>query len=479
MKPNKLPLFELMIGDEETDEIFAISWVESPAIELDFQYFGKELIQFAEVSKEKRLVMGPILVPNKRIFRVDGEGKEYEVYFKPETVRRLSQMYLEKKYTDSATIEHDTKKIKGINLVESWIVDNKFQDKSKAFGFQVPEGTWMGVFRVDESPEGKNIWDDYVKTGKVKGFSIEGMFEHSLVAAAKVEEQLWNKDIKELDEEEAQILLGKIKAIISKDKRYKGKQRIEMESYSDYGDGIRNNAKRGIELNEKNGNKCATQTGKVRAQQLAGGQPISLETIKRMYSYLSRAAEYYDETDTTACGTISYLLWGGKAALSWSRNKLRELGELVEGESPSFPQGSTYPGEAAKGKKKYKSPALFAEAGCPPATQDVELNLENRQKAIDEAMYGPLDIKNPGDYWETIAEKWDVPVEEAKGEICGNCAAFNVTKKVLNCIAEGIGGEDAWDVVEAGDLGYCEIYKFKCNANRSCFAHIDGGPITD
>jgi hypothetical protein len=210
MKPNKLPLFELMIGDEATDEIFAISLVESPAIELDFQYFGKELIRFAEVSKAKRLIMGPILVPNKRIFRVDGEGKEYEVYFKPETVRRLSQMYLEKKYTDSATIEHDTKKVKGINLVESWIVDNKFQDKSKAFGFQVPEGTWMGVFRVDESPEGKNIWDDYVKTGKVKGFSIEGMFEHSLVAAAKVEEQLWSKNINELTEEEAKIVLSKI-----------------------------------------------------------------------------------------------------------------------------------------------------------------------------------------------------------------------------------------------------------------------------
>jgi DNA-directed RNA polymerase subunit K/omega len=369
MKPNKLPLFELMIGDEATDEIFAISLVESPAIELDFQYFGKELIRFAEVNKDKRLIMGPILVPNKRIFRIDGEGKEYEVYFKPETVRRLSQMYLEKKYTDSATIEHDTKKIKGINLVESWIVDNKFQDKSKAFGFQVPEGTWMGVFRVDESPAGKNIWDDYVKTGKVKGFSIEGMFEHSLVAAAKVEEQLWSKDINELDEEEAQILLGKIKAIISKDKRYKGKQRVEMESYSDYGDGIKNNAKRGIELNEKNGNKCATQTGKVRAQQLANGEPISVETIKRMYSYLSRAAEYYDETDTTACGTISYLLWGGKAALSWSRNKLRELGVLQENEAqPSIT--STYPGEAAgdKKKKKYVSPALLE-------VEDGELNI--------------------------------------------------------------------------------------------------------
>ena len=119
------------------------------------------------------------------------------------------------------------------------------------------------------------------------------------------------------------------------------------------------------------------------------------------------------------------------------------------------------------------------ETSCPPATNDIKLNLANRQNAIDTAMYGPLDIKNPGDYWKNIADKWNVDEQTARGEICGNCAAFNITQKILDCIAQGIGGNDAWDVIEAGDLGYCEIYKFKCNANRSCFAHVDGGPITD
>jgi hypothetical protein len=121
-------------------------------------------------------------------------------------------------------------------------------------------------------------------------------------------------------------------------------------------------------------------------------------------------------------------------------------------------------------------------AACPPATQDVALNLENRQTAIDTAMYGPLDIKNPGDYWKNIADEWGVDEETAKGEICGNCAAFNIKQSMLDCIAQGIRtepSEDAWDVIDAGDLGYCEIFKFKCNGNRSCSAHIDGGPITD
>ena len=464
MKPNKLPLYELMIEDEATDEIFAISLVSSPAIELDFQYFGKEAIQFAEVSKDKRLIMGPILVPDKRILRIDGEGKEYEVFFKPSTVRRLSQMYLERKYTDNATIEHD-KKVKGVNLVESWIVDNKFQDKSKSYGFQVPEGTWMGTFLVDRSPEGERIWDDYVKTGKVKGFSIEGLFSHNLIAAAKIEEQIWSKDVEELTNEEAEVILSKIKTM--------------FESYSDYGEGIRNNAKRGIELNEKVGNKCATQTGKVRAQQIANGEKLSVETIKRMYSFLSRAEVYYDESDTEACGTISYLLWGGKAALSYSRNKLKELGLLEEGEgNPSVT--SSYPGEAAEGKKRYKSPALLAEGDCPEATQNVALNLYNRSIAIKQANYGPLNPNEPNEaYWETKAKEFGGSIEEAKSARCSNCAFFDIRKQTLDCIAEGIGYEDDPErVIEAGGLGYCEAFDFKCAGSRTCSAWVVGGPIT-
>ena len=103
----------------------------------------------------------------------------------------------------------------------------------------------------------------------------------------------------------------------------------KFESYSNYPDAVRNNAKRGIELNEKIGNRCATQVGKVRAQQLANGEPVSFETVKRMYSYLSRAEVYYDEGDTEACGTISFLLWGGKSALSWSKNVIEEVEKMA------------------------------------------------------------------------------------------------------------------------------------------------------
>ena len=107
----------------------------------------------------------------------------------------------------------------------------------------------------------------------------------------------------------------------------KGKN-LELESYSDYPDSVSNNAKRGIELNKKHKNKCATGVGKARAQQLAHKKQISVKTIKRMYSYLSRAEEYYDEGDTSACGTISFLLWGGLAGKRWAGSKLKQLGLL-------------------------------------------------------------------------------------------------------------------------------------------------------
>lgn len=467
-----MKLYELVIEDENIDEVFAISLVEEPAIEANFVYFDKEEVKFQAVSDDQKLVMGPILVPDKKILRIDGMGEQYYVYFKPETIKRLSEMYLQKKYTDSTTIEHKDK-VDGVSLVESWIVESRTKDKSAVYGLSVPVGTWMGTFKVDN----EDIWNNYVKTGEVKGFSIEGLFGHNLVHQS----MLFSADtfLSDLEEQEATLILSEIRALIKRDNRYKTKKKVEMESFSDYGDGISNNAKRGIELNEKGGNKCATPVGKVRAQQLAQKRPISVETIKRMYSYLSRAEAYYDESDTTACGTISYLLWGGKAGLAWSRNKLRELGLLEESEAqPSV--SSTYPGEAASGKKKYKSKALLADE-CPPATQDIQLNIANRQKAIDEANYGPQNPNEPNEeYWKAKAEQFKGDVQAAKKALCGNCSFFYRTPQVLDCIAKGLGEEvDAWDAIEAGELGYCEAFDFKCAAARTCDAWVVGGPITE
>ena len=132
------------------------------------------------------------------------------------------------------------------------------------------------------------------------------------------------------------------------------------------------------------------------------------------------------------------------------------------------------------------TPAVSAllKASCPTATQDVRVNLKNRKKAIDDASYGPL---NPSEtnkaYWDKIAEEWSVSPEEAKKQRCGNCAAFIQTSAMKECItgglAQGDTRETAWDVTDAGELGYCEAFDFKCASARTCRAWISGGPITD
>ncbi len=346
-----MELYELIIEDENIDEVYALSLVENPAIEADWVYFTehKEQVKFATVDNDKRTIVAPVLIPDKRIYRVDERtGKEYEVFIRAETIEKLAQQYLMKGYQNKATVEHSENIDGDITVVESWVSKSSTKDKSANYFTRIfPAGTWFVTLKVND----EKLWQDYVKTGKVKAISIEGLFGHQLVKAAAVLE-LMEKDINDLTEDEALVVLSKIRTI--------------FESYSDYGEGIRNNAKKGIELNKKNGNKCATQTGKVRAQALANGEKLSIDTIKRMYSYLSRAETYYDNAESeNDCGNISYLLWGGKEALSYSRNKLRELGLLEEAEAQPTTDGSTYPGEAASGSI---APALLGD--IPPVLQD-------------------------------------------------------------------------------------------------------------
>ena len=301
-----MDIVELFIDEEDAIGIEAISVVESPAIEEDFIALKNQEFKLAEVDKEKRILMGAALIPNKPIYRRN-QDNEYYIYFSQATVRKASELFFINGNQNNSTLEHQVP-LTGLSVVESWIVESE-KDKTRHYDMEVPVGTWMVSMKVlnDE------VWNDYVKTGKVKGFSIEGYF-------ADKAERPKDKTIKDDLEEEAQELVEELRQML------KGEQ---LESYADYPDAVSNNAKRGIELNEKVNNKCATQVGKVRAQQLAKKEAVTVETIKRMFSYLSRAEEYYDEGDSEACGTISYLLWGGKAGLRWAGSKLKEL-DLLE-----------------------------------------------------------------------------------------------------------------------------------------------------
>ena len=166
---------ELYIDEEnEFSGIEAISVVENPAIEEEFIALKKQAIKLAQVDKEKRILMGAALVPNKKIYRSNGKD-EYNIFFSEDTVRKASELFLSRGKQNNSTLEHEVK-LSGLSVVESWIIEDKKKDKSRKYGFSLPIGTWMVSVKVNND----EIWNDFVKEGKVKGFSIEGFFADKL-----------------------------------------------------------------------------------------------------------------------------------------------------------------------------------------------------------------------------------------------------------------------------------------------------------
>ena len=182
-------IVELILDEDQEDSgIEAISIVESPAIESDFVSLNSQEIKLAEIDKEKRLLLGALLIPNKPIYRNGDEG-EYYIFFSKNTIVKASQMYLRNGYQNNSTLEHD-QALKGLTLVESWIVEDEVQDKSRKYGLNVPIGTWMGAVKVNN----EEIWQEYVKTNKVKGFSIEGYFADKMENKESIKEDLSIED---------------------------------------------------------------------------------------------------------------------------------------------------------------------------------------------------------------------------------------------------------------------------------------------
>jgi hypothetical protein len=340
-------IIELLIDEEELlSGIEAISIVDRPAIQEHFIALSEQTkVELAEVDKEKRILMGAALVPNKNIYRADGED-EYYIYFSEDTVRKASELFLMRGNQNESTLEHEAK-LYGLSVVESWIIEDETHDKSRKYGMELPVGTWMVSMKVNND----EVWNNYVKTGKVKGFSIEGYFTDKVNMG----------EVNQISEEEAEEILIELADYIASKK-------LNLKTYSDYPQGVVNNAKRVLEWVDKNGwGSCGTAVGKRRASQLASKSNLTVSTIKRMYSFLSRhkgdleASKSYSD----GCGKLMYDAWGGKAALRWSRGKLKSLGEIDLAESdgkggvkssPKAPKSDT-PNKNPKGEGTAKGSA--------------------------------------------------------------------------------------------------------------------------
>lgn len=163
----EIPVIELFeIGSLEN-----VALVTSPAIEELFIALSKEeIVQLKVANDEKRIVVGPALIPNKNILRYDAQGQPFYIYFSEDTVRRISEEFLKDGKTHSFNLQHqdDTE---DLYITESWIVEDPETDKSKALGMELPKGTWMLSCKIPND----DVWQR-VKSGELRGYSIDGMF---------------------------------------------------------------------------------------------------------------------------------------------------------------------------------------------------------------------------------------------------------------------------------------------------------------
>jgi hypothetical protein len=370
--------------DDDSDEfgVDKLSLVKKPAIMEDFIWMDEDLAQYRDIklSEEKRIITGPALIPDIEIIRKDEDGEPYYIKYSEQQIETIVQKFFKEKDQYSVNKDHKAD-VSGVWMYESWIVGDN--DKSKDLGFDVPKGTWMVSMKVDD----EDIWQG-IKSGKYRGFSIEGLFKFKRtskfikqrklmrrVNSSNVERVLFNDLTGDLAVKfhsgDVYVYKGQNKALF--DKLIRGEavcktagenefgrwwigktpsvgaavwdylsdldyefgtdidvqlEDLNLESIKDYPQGVREAAKRALAWAEKNGwGGCGTSVGKQRANQLAKGEPISPETVKRMHSFLARhrGQGAHEGKYGDGCGRLMYDAWGGEAGFTWSRRIAEKL----------------------------------------------------------------------------------------------------------------------------------------------------------
>jgi len=281
----KLPIYKLVIDEEDFQSgIDFISLVENPAIQKDFLKFNQQFVEPGLNETQDEFMQ-------RCVKYVIDEGKDSE-----QAVAICYSLWENKSFAQGEKVSFD------------------FDDT-----LNTARGKELAVNEIDS---GSIVYIISARSDKESMFSVadELGIPHDRIYAtgsnkAKVE-KVKELGIQKHYDNNADVIseLGSI-----------GAKFIEFKSYTDYPQAAKDNAAQGIKLNEELNNKCATQIGKIRGQQIANGEALSEETIKRTYSYLSRAKAYYNPNDKEACGTISYLLWGGEEMLNWCERKLNSF----------------------------------------------------------------------------------------------------------------------------------------------------------
>lgn len=165
--------YKVLFNEQDNEGVYCISLVSDPAIGVNFITLSKQTeLKLATVNEEQRILMGAILIPEQPIYR-NQDGQEFNIVFPKETIKQVQQNFALKGYQNNSTIEHSGVQIDDVTFIESWIKEDEVHDKSVHYGFNEPVGSWFGLMKVNND----EIWNDYIKTGKVKGFSVDGVFD--------------------------------------------------------------------------------------------------------------------------------------------------------------------------------------------------------------------------------------------------------------------------------------------------------------
>lgn len=213
---NKIACYRLMVNDaDDGTEVNFVSLVEDPAIQMDWVAFSstgemkkEQNFKFKIDNAQKQMLSGVFMIPDKPIYRVDKEtGEEYFVVFTADDIERAVKKFFKNGYNNNINVEHSTL-APGCYVMDSWFIRDSDSNPVKKFGFNdLPVGTWVGTVHVED----ENMWNEFVKTGKIKAFSVEGLFkfgDKKLINTFEMETEKLNftEDEKNLIEKLAQYL---------------------------------------------------------------------------------------------------------------------------------------------------------------------------------------------------------------------------------------------------------------------------------
>jgi len=190
---DKKRIVKCVIDENGKLGLTAMGLVDVPAIEENWVALSSEKIKLASVDKERRMLYGAALIPEKLILRIDKNNEEYYMKFERETIERLAHDFYKKNLHHTTNLQHQYP-VTGVTIVESWLKEGN-SDKSLALGLSdLPDGTWFIGAKVDDD----SVWEE-VKSGAIRGFSIEGMFTEQSVEMNFVNvESMLIKEIEQL-----------------------------------------------------------------------------------------------------------------------------------------------------------------------------------------------------------------------------------------------------------------------------------------